>query len=96
MERLKAKYHNQLTLNKHSNKFYTIDFSNASIGYTLLTDTTLAGIQNKWNELLNIIIELVELDMDYKKDEIKEELERIHGTLAVDFNCLYNIRKEFL
>ncbi len=96
METLQTEYHNQLTMNKHSSTFYTIDFNNASIGYTLLTDTTLNGIQNKWNELLNIIVELVELDMDYSKEKIKEELERIHGILEVDFNCLYNIRKEFL
>lgn len=96
MEILKAKYQQKLALRKSTNTFYTIDFSNKSIGYTLLTDTTLHGILNKWNNLLDIITELVEMDMDFSKEEIKKELERIHGTLEVDFDCLYNIRKEFL
>lgn len=96
METLESKYHQQLTLNKCNKNFYIIDFSNKSVGYTLLSDTTLSGIQNKWNELLNIINELVEMDMNYSKEEIKAELERIHGTLNIDFDNLYNIRKEFL
>lgn len=96
MKILQSKYHQQLTLNKYNNDFYTIDFSNKSIGYTLISSPTLDGIQNKWNNLLNIISELVEMDMNYSKEQIKKELERIHGTLEVDFDCLYNIRKEFL
>ena len=96
METLKSKYHQQLTLKKRNKNFYIIDFSNKSIGYTLLSDTTLTGIQNKWNELLSIINELVEMDINCSKEEIKAKLERIHGTLNIDFDCLYNIRKEFL
>lgn len=96
MKILRKKYHNQLTLNKHTSNFYTIDFSNGSVGLTLLTDTTLQGIQTKWNTLLNIIIELVELDMDYSKENLKEELERIHGKLEVNFDTLYSIRKDFV
>lgn len=96
MEILNAKYNNQLRLIKYNNDFYTIDFDNASVGITLITDTTLNGIKHKWEELLNIIIELVELDMDYSKENLKLELERIHGNLIVDFDTLYSIRKEFL
>ena len=96
METLESKYHQQLTLKKCNKNFYIIDFSNTSVGYTLISDTTLHGIQEKWNNLLNIISELIEMDMDYSKDEIKAELERIHGKLEVDFDNLYNIRKEFL
>jgi len=96
MEILRTNYHQRLTLNKHNNNFYTIDFSNKTIGFTLLTASTINDIQNKWNNLLNIINELVEMDMDYSKTDIKKELERIHGVLEVDFDSLYNIRKEFL
>lgn len=96
MEILRMKYAQKLTLRKYNDNFYTIDFSNNSIGYTLLSSPTLDEILHKWDNLLNIITELVELDMDYSKEEIKKELERIHGTIDVDFDCLYNIRKEFL
>ena len=96
METIKGKYQNKLTLTKHSNTLYIIDFSNNSIGYTLLSDTSLDNISNKWNTLLNIINELIELDVDITKEDIKAELERIHGKLEIDFDFLYAIRKEFL
>ena len=96
MEILRRKYHNCLTLNKYSNTFYTIDFSNVSTGLTLMTATNLKSILYKWNDLLNIICELVELDMDYSKEKIQEELKRIHRKLDIDFDTLYSIRKEFV
>lgn len=96
MEILKKKYHNYLTLTKYNDNFYTIDFSNPNVAYTLLSNDSLNGIQQKWDELLNIINEIVELDMNCGKEEIKIELERIHGKLKVDFNNLYIIRKEVL
>ena len=34
--------------------------------------------------------------MDYTKEDLKIELERIHGNLIVDFKTLYSIRKEFV
>lgn len=92
---LHTAYRHQLQLIKYNDSLYTIDFDGSDIGYTLVSDTTLDGIKNKWEELLNIIIELVELDMDYSKENLKLELERIHGNLIVDFNTLYSIRKEF-
>jgi len=96
MKKLRTKYHQNLALVKHTDNFYTIDFTSNSIGSTLLSAPTLDKIQNKWDNLLNIIIELVEMDMNYSKQEIKKELERIHGKLEVDFDFLYNVRKEFL
>ena len=55
MEILRTNYHQRLTLNKHNNNFYTIDFSNKTIGFTLLTASTINDIQNKWNNLLNSV-----------------------------------------
>lgn len=93
---LDTKFLQQLKLMKYNDNFYTIDFDNASIGLTLVTDTTLIGIKNKWNELLNIITKLVELDVDYSKENLKLELEKIHGNLIIDFDTLYSIRKSFI
>lgn len=87
----------KLENNKYTDNLYTIDFTTENIIYTLFTDNTSEGIHDKWGELLNIFGEILKMEKkNYREIEIKTELERLHGNLEVDFNFLYDIRKELL